>query len=93
MSVPPEAFRDLYLDWDEVRALDAAGFTAGAHTMSHPILTRVARERARHEIADSAAKVAAEVGHRAVKQPGPDRIQRSDSAQVELDRARRPIGA
>jgi peptidoglycan/xylan/chitin deacetylase (PgdA/CDA1 family) len=63
VSVPPDAFRGLYLDWDEVRALDAAGFTAGAHTMSHPILTRVAPERARREITESAAKIAAEVGH------------------------------
>jgi peptidoglycan/xylan/chitin deacetylase (PgdA/CDA1 family) len=66
VSVPPEAFRGLYLDWDEVRALDAAGFTAGAHTMSHPILTRVERGRARREIADSAVTVAAEVGHPAL---------------------------
>jgi peptidoglycan/xylan/chitin deacetylase (PgdA/CDA1 family) len=63
VTVPPDAFRGVYLDWDEVRALDAAGFTAGAHTMSHPILTRVSPERARREIADSAARVAAEVGH------------------------------
>lgn len=63
VTVPPGAFDGLHLDWDEVRALDAEGFVAGAHTMEHPILTRVPRERARAEIADSAAKVSAEVGH------------------------------
>lgn len=63
VAVPDDAFAGLYLDWDEVRALDSAGFAAGAHTMEHPILTRVGPDRARAEIAESAATVAREVGH------------------------------
>ncbi len=63
VPVPGDAFRGVYLDWDEVRSLDRAGFTAGAHTTEHPILTRVGRERARREIGGSAQRVASEVGH------------------------------
>ncbi|MBI2835567.1 MAG: polysaccharide deacetylase family protein [Acidobacteria bacterium] len=37
-------------DWREARALLDAGFTCGAHTMSHPRLTRVSPETCREEL-------------------------------------------
>lgn len=63
VTVPQDAFSGVYLDWDEVRSLDAEGFAVGAHTMDHPVLTRVSRERARREIVESAEKILTEVGH------------------------------
>lgn len=58
----PTAFEGLYLTWDQVREMESAGFTAAAHTVTHPILTRAEPEQARDEIVASVAKVAAEVG-------------------------------
>jgi len=41
------------LDWDELRQLHSQGVTLGAHTRTHPILTRISAEDARKEIIGS----------------------------------------
>ena len=41
------------LDWGEVKALSKIGFSIGAHTATHPILSRVSEARARREIEES----------------------------------------
>ena len=46
----PERPKRLMLSWDEVDALRGLGFSIGAHTVSHPILSRVTTEKAREEI-------------------------------------------
>jgi peptidoglycan/xylan/chitin deacetylase (PgdA/CDA1 family) len=38
------------MTWTQLRALAAGGFDVGAHTRTHPILSRVGRERLRAEI-------------------------------------------
>ena len=43
----------LMLDWGEVDALRGLGFSVGAHTVTHPILSRVTPEHAREEIQGS----------------------------------------
>ncbi len=58
----PGAFDGLYLTWDQVREMEAAGFTAAAHTVTHPILTRLPPDGARDEIMASVAKVSEEIG-------------------------------
>jgi len=45
--------RRRHLDWDALRTLAASGVSIGAHSASHPFLTRVDPARARVEIADS----------------------------------------
>ncbi len=45
--------KDWMLDWDAVQALTGLGFSIGAHTVSHPILSKLDLERARTEIVDS----------------------------------------
>lgn len=52
-GAPPEAAERLMLDWDEVRAMHAGGFTIGAHTVDHPILSRLSPEEMEAEIAGS----------------------------------------
>jgi peptidoglycan/xylan/chitin deacetylase (PgdA/CDA1 family) len=47
------AAENAMLSWDEVRSLRGQGFVIGAHTVSHPILSRVSPERARAEILGS----------------------------------------
>jgi peptidoglycan/xylan/chitin deacetylase (PgdA/CDA1 family) len=44
---------DLMLTTDQVRVLAAAGMTIGAHTVSHPILSRVTEHEARVEMTES----------------------------------------
>jgi peptidoglycan/xylan/chitin deacetylase (PgdA/CDA1 family) len=46
----------------ELKTLAAAGMTIGAHTMSHPMLSQMAPELAKAEIADCRTKLAAALG-------------------------------
>lgn len=62
VTVPAAAFAGLHLTWDNVRCMVAAGIDMGAHTQSHPILTRVSLEQARSEVVGSKAKIEAELG-------------------------------
>jgi len=72
----PRLFKNAMLTWDDVHALAGLGFTVGAHTVSHPILSRLEREPARAEIAGSRAAIEAACGRapRAFAYPngGPD---------------------
>lgn len=51
------------LTWGQVRELDAAGVEIGAHTITHPALSRVGAGRLRHEIAGSKERIEQELGH------------------------------
>jgi peptidoglycan/xylan/chitin deacetylase (PgdA/CDA1 family) len=44
---------DLMMASEELRSLRASGMDVGAHTVTHPILARVDRARAQHEIRES----------------------------------------
>lgn len=52
----------LMLDWDEVREMRAAGVSVGAHTVSHPILSRIPDEQAREEIEGSKREIERQLG-------------------------------
>jgi len=52
------------LSWDQVREMRQAGIAFGAHTATHPILTRLAHEDAREEIARSKNKIEQELQER-----------------------------
>jgi peptidoglycan/xylan/chitin deacetylase (PgdA/CDA1 family) len=58
----PSWGKELMLDWPDVKALAGLGFSIGAHTVHHPILSRVSLERARREIEGSRAAIAAACG-------------------------------
>jgi peptidoglycan/xylan/chitin deacetylase (PgdA/CDA1 family) len=46
----PERPKRLMLSWDEVRALRGLGFSIGAHTVTHSVLSRLTPDRAWDEI-------------------------------------------
>ena len=48
----PQLPDDLMMSSAQLRQLSAAGMGIGAHTVSHPILTRIGDEQARQEMAD-----------------------------------------
>jgi peptidoglycan/xylan/chitin deacetylase (PgdA/CDA1 family) len=58
----PSGGRNEMLDWDDVRALTQHGFAVGAHTVGHPILSRLAADAARAEIEGSRDAIAAALG-------------------------------
>jgi peptidoglycan/xylan/chitin deacetylase (PgdA/CDA1 family) len=54
--------KDAMLTWDDVRALVGFGFSIGAHTVSHPVLSRMPSEQAWREIAGSKAAIESACG-------------------------------
>ncbi len=57
-----KGFKNLMLTWDDVHALRGLGFSIGAHTVNHPILSRVPPERAWKEILGSRTMIEAACG-------------------------------
>lgn len=62
VNIPVDAFKGLYLTWDQVRELTRNNIQMGAHTASHPILTRVSLEIVREELEGSRRKIENELG-------------------------------
>ena len=52
------------MDWDQVREMQKGGVEFGAHTIHHPILTRISLEQVREEVVGSKSKIEAELGER-----------------------------
>lgn len=52
----------LLMNWDEVAEMTKSGITFGAHTKTHPILTRVPNDEAAQEIAESRAALERHLG-------------------------------
>src|SRR5262249_28115862 len=58
----PLLFKNVMLTWGDVHALVGLGFSVGAHTVNHPILSRVDIERARAEVVGSRDMIASALG-------------------------------
>lgn len=55
-------FSHLFMSWDQARELANNGIEMGAHTVQHPILTRVSLDQARDEIMGSRDRIQDELG-------------------------------
>ncbi|HUE99901.1 MAG TPA: polysaccharide deacetylase family protein [Anaerolineales bacterium] len=62
VAVPEGFFRKLMMGWDQVREMCKDGIEFGAHTMHHPILTRVPLEQVREEVEGSKSRIEKELG-------------------------------
>lgn len=62
VAIPTGFFQRLMMDWDQVREMRRDGIEFGAHTMSHPILTRIPLEQVREEVVGSRSRIEAELG-------------------------------
>jgi peptidoglycan/xylan/chitin deacetylase (PgdA/CDA1 family) len=62
VSIPQGFFRGLMMDWDQVKEMQKGGIEFGAHTVNHPILTRISLEEARAEIVESISRIEDELG-------------------------------
>lgn len=69
------------MSWDEARMLQKKGFTIGAHTRNHPILTNESLEEAKGEIGGSIASVTREMGHDCVSFAFPNGSYTNDLAR------------
>src|SRR5205814_1033789 len=63
-TLPPRALAGVMLGWAQVRELAAAGWTVGAHTVTHPNVALAAPAEAEAEIAGSRDAIAAALGDR-----------------------------
>lgn len=59
-----EQIRGDWISWDMARELSAGGVAIEAHTVSHPLMSRLAAAEQLGEIAGSAERIAEEVGRR-----------------------------
>jgi peptidoglycan/xylan/chitin deacetylase (PgdA/CDA1 family) len=62
VSIPEGFFKKLMMNWDQVREMQKGGIEFGAHTMHHPILTRIPLEEVRAEIKGSKSRIEKELG-------------------------------
>ena len=51
----------LWMNWDMLREMRAAGMTIGGHTVSHPVLAQVSRERQKMEISGCGQRIKQEL--------------------------------
>ena len=62
VSVPQGYFQKLMMDWDQAREMQTGGIEFGAHTVNHPILTRISLEQVREEVRGSKSRIEEELG-------------------------------
>ena len=60
--VTQDVSRDLWMNWDMARQLRDAGMSLGAHTVSHPVLSRLTADAQNFEISESRLRLDAELG-------------------------------
>ncbi len=63
VNIPVDLGKELILSWDEIREMSNNGITFGAHTATHPILTKLLLEEARKQIIKSKKRIEEEIGH------------------------------
>lgn len=63
VAIPHNYFRNLMMNWDQVRDLNSLGIEFGGHTITHPILTRITLDAAKNEIKGSKTIIENELGH------------------------------
>lgn len=58
----PGTVDGLWMDWSMIREMSEGGMTIGGHTVDHPVLSRLPKERQQQEIEGCAARIQAEIG-------------------------------
>lgn len=62
VSISHETLKSVMLNWNQIREMHSAGIEFGAHTINHPILTRITLQEAHQEIVGSKKKIEEELG-------------------------------
>jgi len=87
---PPVDFGATMLSWGQVREMAGAGITFGAHTVRHPILSKIPVKEAKEEIALSKEKIEKELGSKTCHFSYPN--GREEDFNLELAQYCRQIG-
>ena len=59
---PAELSQHLWMNWDQIRQMRASGMGMGAHSVRHPILSRLTPEQQNFEICESKLRLEQELG-------------------------------
>ena len=62
VDLPDNAFKNLMMSWSHARELSENGIELGAHTASHPILTRISLDEASAELLQSKRHIEEQIG-------------------------------
>jgi len=57
-----DRLQSLMLTWDQIREMSQNGISFGAHTVTHPVLTRISPETLRREVSGSKATIEEKTG-------------------------------
>ncbi len=63
VQLPPQALEGSMMTWQQIRDMQAAGISIGAHTMGHRVLSRLAPEELDYELAASKALIEERIGN------------------------------
>jgi hypothetical protein len=63
-ELPKDILKNRMLTWEQIREMRAAGVEFGAHTMTHPVVSRLTQEQLEHEIVDSKSILEARINER-----------------------------
>lgn len=88
VDLPDEAFKDLMMSWSNAKELSENGIELGAHTASHPILTRISLDAASAELLQSRQRIEVEIGKPVISFAYPNG-QSSDFNDEVVDRVHR----
>lgn len=83
VSIPQNHFKNLMMNWDQIREMSAHGIEFGGHTLTHPILTRISLEEAEREIRGSKAAIEKELGREIYSFAYPNGQKADVNAEVE----------
>jgi peptidoglycan/xylan/chitin deacetylase (PgdA/CDA1 family) len=62
LNIPHNLGKDIILTWEEVKEMNQSGIDFGAHTLTHPILTRISKKKAMYEIIQSKKEIEKRLG-------------------------------
>ena len=62
VNIPADLGKEFMLSWDEVKEMNNDGIAFGAHSVNHPILTRLPLEHAKREIIQSKKDIEEKLG-------------------------------
>jgi peptidoglycan/xylan/chitin deacetylase (PgdA/CDA1 family) len=67
VHVPKDAFGNIMMSWDHAREMSENGIEMGAHTVSHPILTRISIEETSQELINCKRHIEAQINRPALR--------------------------
>ncbi len=85
VSVPSNFFRNLMMNWDQIREMNKNRIEFGGHTINHPILSKVPLDEAFNEIDGSRKRIEHELGREVQSFAYPNGM--SDNFNSDIEKA------